>query len=931
MNTTFWSAHTHSKYSIGDALPTPQQIVDRAVELNYPALGLTDHGNMGGAAQLYVACKKADIKPLPGVEAYIHVNRREKSRNTMHMGMLATSTIGYRNLVSLVSQSNKQFYYKPVLDFADFAQAARDGRLEGVAALSGCWFGVLPKLLREGDTRSVRNVLASLDSWFGSGLYIELQHHNIDKQNEDAHVAQLDAIAKSLGIPTIITQDSHYCHEKDREDHDMLKLLSSWSDDADDAIFPGDGYHMVDRSWLETRYTPDQLNRGLEGLAHLESIASVTIPELDTYKLHIPDTGGNPDRLLREAVTAGFASKVESGLIPVSKRKVYEDRIEEELTVVIGAGFSGYLLLTQTVCDFMRESDIFFGVRGSASGSLLCWLLGITTMDSVKWNLPFDRFLSRDRTKPPDIDLDIEHRRRDEVIDWISSRHHTIRIGTWQRMGINDDGSEDAKGTLLRKWQSLNAKKGGDLKAQPPARELERLKRLAEHKPLKAYGVHAAGLMITPDEATAAVVPIMYSKSGEKFVTQFEMNDVEKLGFVKLDLLNGMTMTAIKITLELAGLTFDEIPFNDTKTFRFICTKDTTALFQLEGGAMARGMKQLKPNKFTDLIAAMALYRPAVINSGATERFINRRIGKETIPTRHKMIMDETSDTYGVVLYQEQVLNILKKLGLTVEEIEKARKAIKSSNDNVAAARKTMAELQKKIQQHAFDAGMSAEDIAWLNEAVNAYADYGFNKAHSTSYAVIAYVTAYLRANYPLEFWAGVLDAYGESDGKIWWGRGPNRAELKHKEAYPLAAKEDGVKILPVHVNRSKRSWTVEPALNAIRRGLESVDRIGGAVANEIVLHQPYTSLDDLAMRVSSAVSGAKSLGIGHSPAACGGVIAQLDKVGALSGLERDPIIQAEREHARKLKEEKAAQAALKKAERAAKAALRAEKNKESL
>jgi DNA polymerase-3 subunit alpha len=931
MSTTFWSAHTHSKYSVNDALPEPQHIVDRAVELGYPALGLTDHGNMGGAAQLYVACKKAGIKPLPGVEAYIHVNRGSKSRSTMHMGMLATNTVGYRNLASLVSQSHKQFYYKPVLDFADFAQAAHDGRLEGVAALSGCWFGVLPKLLREGDTRSVRNLLTSLDSWFGSGLYIELQHHNIDKQNEDTHVAQLDAIARSLGIPTIITQDSHYCHEKDRADHDMLKTLASWSDDVDDAIFPGDGYHMVDRTWLETRYTPEQLERGLQGLAHLESIADVTIPELDSYKLHIPDTGGNPDKLLREAVTAGFMRKVEAGLIPVSKRTVYQARVEEELTVVIGAGFSGYLLLTQTVCDFMREKDIFFGVRGSASGSLLCWLLGITTMDSIKWNLPFDRFLSRDRTKPPDIDLDIEHRRRVEVIDWISSRHHTVRIGSWGRMNVTEDDDGDSSGSLIRKWQSMNAKRGGDRKTQPGPQDLNSLKRLATHKPFGNFGVHAAGLMITPDEATAAVVPVMYSSSSGQFVTQFDMDDIEKLGFVKLDLLNGMTMTSTKITLDLLGLTLDEIPFNDTKTFRLICTKDTTALFQLEGGAFARGMRQLKPNKFTDLIAAMALYRPAVINSGATERYINRRIGKEPIPVRHKIITDETAETYGVVLYQEQVLNILKKLGLTVEEIEKARKAIKSSNDNVAAARKTMAELQKKIQQHAFDTGMSAEDIAWLNEAVNAYADYGFNKAHSTSYAVMAYVTAYLRANYPLEFWAGVLDAYGDSKGEIWWGKGSQRTRLKHLDAYPLAAREDGVTVLPVHVNKSKKSWSVEPKLNAIRQGLESVHKVGDAVANEIVLHQPYTSLDDLAMRVSTAVSGAKSLGMGHSPAACGGAIAALDSAGALAGLDRDPLIEAEREHARKLKEEKAAQAALKKAERAAKAEAKAAQKEETL
>lgn len=927
----FWSAHSHSKYSILDALPEVKPMVDRAKEFQYPALGLTDHGNMAGAAQLYTECRKADIKPLPGVEAYIQIRRGNKNRDNMHMGMLATSTVGYRNLVSLTNQSHRQFYYKPILDFGDLAQAAHDGRLEGIAAMSGCWFGVLPTLLREGDMKAVRNLMLSLDSWFGSGLFIELQHHNIPGQDDRAHVELLHGVANALSLPVLITQDSHYCYAEDRAAHDTMKQLISWSqDDPDSAIFPGDGYHMVDIEWMKTRYSPQQLSDGLQGLTHLANIADVSIPELDSYKLAIPNTGGNPDALLRKEGESGLNDMVERGLVPKSKLPEYRERLEEELGVMEYAGFAGYLLLVQRVCDFMYDQKILFSVRGSASGSLLCWLLEITSLDPVKWGLPFDRFLSRDRTKPPDIDLDIEHRRRDEVIEWISERHHAVRIGTWGAMKLQADEEDgEEKGALIVKWQSWNTKNGGERNEKPTGKELARLKDLALHKPFGNYGVHAAGLMITPDEAAAASVPLMYAATSKTMVTAFDMDDVERLGLVKLDLLNGKTMTALKIAFELSGVNWDDIPFNDAKTYSFICRNETTALFQLEGRTFARGMKQMQPKKFTDLIAAMALYRPAAISAGAVDRFITRRKGKEEVPQRHPVIMDETKETYGILLYQEQVLNILKKIGLTVEEIERARKAIKSSNDKVESAREILLELEAKIDVKAAEAGMSPLDVSWINDAVRASAEYGFNKAHSTSYAVVAYITAYMRCHYPLEFWTGILDAYGDSASKTWYRHNNQNIYMKQSEAYALAAARDGVKILPAHVNKSKKSWTVDPKLNAIRKGLETISKLGPAACAEIEAHQPFSSLDDLAIRVAAKrVTGARSLGEGHSPAACGGAIAALAEANALFGLERDPVLEAERKRTADEKELKAAERAARKVEKEIRAAERAAKKK---
>ena len=915
----FWSAHSHSKYSAVDALPDVERVVDRAEELGYPALGLTDHGNMAGAARLYTACRAVGIKPVPGVEAYVHLNRGA-SRKAMHLGLLATSAVGYRNLVGLVTQSHKQFWYRPQLDIGDFAEAARDGRLEGIAAMSGCHFGLLPTQLREGagDGKQIRNLLASLDSWFGSGLYVELQHHKVPGQDDAANVARLHGIAQSMGLPVIITQDSHYCHPSEREQHDTMKGLGSWSDDPDSALFPGDGYHMVDAEWMRGRYTAQQFSDGMAGLDHLQSIANVVIPELDTYRLAVPDTGGDPDVVLRASVERGLVEQIVAGRVKKSNVPLYRARIEEEMDVVTNAGFSGYLLLTQTVCDYMRSADIFFSVRGSASGSLLCWLIGVTSLDSLAWGLPFDRFLSRDRTKPPDIDLDIEHRRREEVIDWIGERHHTVRIGRWVEMGLSREDGEDEKGALLVKWKMLQRKLGRDPTIRPSPAEMMKLQALAAHKPFGAYGVHPAGLMITPDEATAACVPLMHSTAGKVMITQFEMDDIERLGLVKLDLLSGQTMTALKIALSATGVDETTIPFNDAATYTMLRNKQTTGLFQLEGRAFARGMRQLQPKKFTDLIAAMALFRPQAMGAGAVDKFIDRRNGKEAIPKRHRIIADETAETYGVVLYQEQVLNIMKKIGLTMEEIERARKAIKASNDKVASARQTLEELQGKITVKAGEAGMSPEDVAWLKEAVAASAEYGFNKAHSTSYAVIAYTTAYMRRHHPVEFWLGMLDAYSDSSDKTWYGVGAARSHMKKTEAYALAAQADGVTILPAHVNKSGHSWTLDSRLNAVRAGLTSIPMVADTAAAELVAHQPYANLDDLALRVSGKrVTGAKDLGQGHSPKSCGGVIAALDAANALSGLDRDPVAVARLEAARLAKEEKAADLLFRKTEEA--------------
>jgi len=887
----YWSAHSHSKFSTQDALPTVEAMVATAVQYGQPALGLTDHGNGGGWVALYTACRAAGIEPLPGIEAYVAIDRTKGKRpQTVHMGMLATTQAGYRNLAGLVTQSHRQYRYKPVLDLADLAGAGEEGRLSGVVALSGCWFGMLPTMLREGDPLAARNLLVALDGWFDQ-VYVELQHHYVVDQAHDdpRHVAALHALADSVGLPVVITQDSHYCQPQDKPAHEVMKRLMSWSDDPDDAVFPGDGYHMVDEEWMRRRYSPRQLEDGLAGLSDLLARSKVTIPELDTFSLAVPDLGGDPDEMLADDVAEGLLRRLDDGQLDTKFLRRMRERIALELAVVKGAGFAGYLLLGADVCDFMRREGISFSVRGSGNGSALLWALGITNFDPIAWGLPFERFLSTDRTKPPDIDIDVEHRRRQDVIEYLSRKYHVAHICTWTEMKV-EEKEGDQKGSLLVRWK-MNARKTGD---NPDRRlsptEWGQLQAVASYKPFRNYGLNAAGLLVTPDEATAAVVPLQYVANSKTMVTAFEKDDIERLGLVKLDVLGLKTLTALKTMTQLTGIDRAQVPLADANTFRLLKAGKTLGLFQLEGGSSARGVRQLAPRRLTDIIAAMALFRPATLDSGATEAYIARRKGEAPIPARHPFIDEMTKETYGILLYQEQALGIMQRLGLTVEEVEQARKAIKASNESIHDARKVLTQLRAKISDLARAAGFAEADISWLDEALDAYAGYGFNKAHATAYGVLAYVTAWFRANHPVAFWAGMLDAYADDDAEVWYGPYGQRIPIPRPKAYQLEAQKDGVHVLGPHVNRSQASWSAAADGSGIRAGLTSIKGVGVVAARELVTHAPYADLYDLATRVSpKRVTGARDLGAGHSPSACPGVIAALSHAGALKDLAPVP------------------------------------------
>lgn len=840
----YWSLHTHSRYSANDALPGVKDVVATAKRLGYRGLGLTDHGNMAGTVQFYTECRKAGIKPFPGSEFYIVKDRADKKAKRYHACIVAFTEEGYRNLIHLSSLSHKNFHHKPLLDLSDLAKAKDEGRTKGLAITTGCHFGlVVQTLLHEGMDAAVR-VTAALASWFDV-CYVELQNHEIERQKDtdlvDAEVAdKLVQIADRLDLKCVITQDSHYCEPSDRPLHDTLKQMVAFGDDVDDATFPGDGYHMVDDAWMKDHH-PEHYERGIEGLEDLLGRHTLTIPELDDYAYRMPVLSADPRKELRERVTAEL---VRRGL----DKTRYFNRLDYELEVIEHTRTSGYLLLVAKVTDFCQEQEIFYQARGSASGSLVCWLLGITSVDPLKWGLLMERFLSKDRTKPPDIDLDVEHDRRFEVLEMLEENFSTMQIGTYATYSLTDDGA-GSKGSLLVKAMSRRRKMG--LEPEPASftdQEWNDLRSLSGLKLLSGYGVHPAGVLVTTTRAEMeAMVPTMYVASSKTTVSQYDMGDVEQLGLVKLDVLGLKTLSVLRRTILNLGRSpsdgLDFIPLRDSRTYTTISKGKTAGVFQLEGGTATRGVRALRPSKIGDIVAAMALYRPATMTSGATDAYVRRKHGEEDVPERHPVIAKNTANTYGVLLYQEQVMSVLRDLGMEAEELTDFLKAVKVSNGHVDEAReKIRGLLATNVAPLAERAGLSAADYQWLEEALIAYADYGFNMSHAVVYGLTSYRTAWLATHHPVEFYAALLNVFAGSDKEM---------------DYIRAARDREVRIMRADINISKESYAADPKRGAVRKGFRAIKGVGEKASANIVSLQPFTDFADFIHRVDGRlVSG---------------------------------------------------------------------------
>lgn len=848
----FWSVHTHSKYSATDALPTPAAIVARAAELGYQGLGLTDHGNMAGSIELYTECQKAGIKPFPGSELYLVRDRSVKKgpeAKRYHCCMVAYTTQGYRNLIKISTETHRNFHNKPLLDLADLARFHEMGWSEGIALTTGCFFGIVIQTLVQHGYDEAKNLVAAFASWFDT--YVEIQKHDIDHgegvPSEDELADRLLQMAEELGLPVILTQDSHYVASEDRPTHETLKRLVSWSDDLDDAVFPGDGFHLADDEWMRRHHGDEVFERGAAGLDLLLSRHTLRIAEADAYEYRVPSVSADPDRALRERCVRALYAR---GLL----KDKYLDRLEEELGVIEASRMGNYMLLVASVCDWMTAQQIHFQTRGSAAGSLVCWMLGISNIDPLKWGARFDRFLSKDRTKPPDIDLDVESLRRMEVLAWISQRYSVQQICTWGTLGMTDD--ELGKGSLKVKYFSKRRKQ---LRQQglvvPPddwddvsAEDKRQIFRLAAQGALSGYGVHACALVLINSRTELEdMVPMQWVASSKTMVTQYDGPTIESLGLIKLDLLGSKTMSVLRIACDNIGITPDallEIPLNSPKVFSVISRGDTDGFYQMEGYTTAKGCRELKPHRIGEVIDVMALYRPGVMNSGATASYVRRKHKEEELPVRHEIIAKHTVKTRGILLYQDQIITILRDLGMNADDLTRFLKAVKASNKNTAKAKVEIDHYMPIVEQMCRDRGMGDADWDWMENAFRAFAEYSFNIAHATVYGITAYLCAYLSVFKPLEFHAALLAV---------------AAGTTKEDHYLRVTRKRGVRVLPPDLNASKLVYAVDTRRKAIRKGLLSVDQVGMAMARDLVAGQPYVDWADFTTKsIGTKVTGVK-------------------------------------------------------------------------
>ncbi|NBO53547.1 MAG: DNA polymerase III subunit alpha, partial [Actinobacteria bacterium] len=785
-------------------------LVEKAKEEGQPALALTDHGNMSGAFQLYKACRKQGILPFVGLEAYVVYDRADKKTKRNHLSLIAYTTQGYQNLAKLstLSNSRSNYHYKPLLDLNDLAQAHEQGALKGIVAMTGCYFGMIPQAVVGGEVAKAERVTQMLSGWFDK-VFVEVQNHRTDHGdgwNDDKLVAELFAMANRNGFATIASQDSHYCDRSDKDLHNMMRMIA-YSADEKDLSYPGDSYHLASTQWVKSHFSEAVWKASESSCEWLLERHSLAIPPLDSYKYFIPSVAHNPHSQLKMLCLAKVHQVKQWNTL-------YQERLQYELEVIRKLGMADYFILVNDYVGWCQDKGYFVMARGSAAGSLVCWLLGFTQVDPLKWKLSFERFLSLDRIRPPDIDLDIEDVRRDEVIEYLQDRYEITQIGTYNRLSYDE---ETGRGGLFVQYMSAKRKILGDQFARKMGRienlheleekypkDAERLKLLGDMPLRRSAGAHAAGFVVSapPHHRIEDWIPTMLIPSSDTLVTQMMMDDVEDAGFVKIDLLGLRSLTTLRRCLEnvnesLGGkkgqwVHTDWIPIDDERTFAFLRRGySETGIFQLEGWTAAKGCREVSVKSVADLILVNALYRPATIDSGYVGQYLKNRKNPSAVSYPSPIFKKHLEETLGVPCFQEQVLEILRDLGMPVIELNAFLKAVKGKHaigGHSAEADTVFNQNKAKFEQLCRAQNMDSRQIKQAWKLVEGFAAYGFNRSHATAYSLLGYQLAFLKTHHPLEFHSALLET--------------TVGTTKEKQ-YEKETRRVGVKILPADVNHS--------------------------------------------------------------------------------------------------------------------------------
>lgn len=862
----FTHLHVHSHYSLLDGLPKIDALVNQALELGMDSLALTDHGSLYGAVEFYKKAKAKGLKPIIGSEMYITPASRFDKRGRIddlryHLIVLVKNKTGYQNLVALTTKAWLEgFYYKPRIDKEILRQHS-----EGLIGSSACLAGEIPQAIVSGNMDKAEKLALEYREIFGAGnFFLELQNHEHLPEQAIANKG-LIKIAKKYGIPLIATNDIHYLKPEDNEAQDILMLVNTnaAADDPERLSMKNNDFSM--RSPEEMADSFKDVPEAIDNTQKIVAACNFNF-ELGKYQLpqfEVP-SGKSPDEYLKDLSFKGLAARYPGKISPEILA-----RLEYELSVIQKTGFASYFLIVRDFVHWAKANDILVGPgRGSSAGSLVAYILDITSVDPLKYDLLFERFLNPERISMPDIDLDFADTRREEVINYVRQKYgddHVAQIITFgtmaARAAIRDAGRAMGFSYQLCDQVAKAVPFGVNLeRAIHESVELhqmyssdEQTKKLI-NMAIKLEGVarhastHAAGVVITK-EPLNKIVPLQRpTQDDQVIVTQYEMHAIEDLGLLKMDFLGLKTLTQIENTGKIVKNTKNQIidvaslPLDDKPTYKLLQDSRTTGVFQLESGGMKRYLKELKPTVFEDIIAMVSLYRPGPMD--LLPDFIARKHGLKKIEYIHPGLEPILKNTYGIVVYQEQVMEIAVKLaGFTMPEADMLRKAMGKK------IKKLMDEQKTKLIS-----GMVRNDIPETTaekiwEFIAPFAQYGFNKSHATCYALLGYQTAYLKTHFPTEFMAALMNS--ESD------------DIERIAFLVNECRQMDIKILPPNINESLGVFTVIKD-GVIRFGLTAVKNVGSNVVDAIVKERkqdgPYSTISEFIERVKDKDLNKKSL-----------------------------------------------------------------------
>jgi DNA polymerase III subunit alpha len=891
---SFVHLHTHSEFSLLDGAArltsTPGTgvvtLFDKVSDLGMPAVGLTDHGVMFGALDFYRTARAAGVKPILGVEAYVAPGRRfdrspgEDEEKYRHLTILARSEVGYRNLLRLVTDAHLEgFWHRPRIDKEILAERAK-----GLVGFTGCLAGEVCRLLLAGQERKAHDVAATYRDIFGAGnFYVELQDHGLPEQQRVNPL--LVKLSRDLGLPLVATNDIHYTERDHARAHDVLLCIQQPGKvlaDTDRLKFDTEEFYVKSPAQMRELFrdypgacdaTLD-IAESVELLPDLERALVERRPDMHVPRFEPPE-GRTLEEYLRELSYRG-AERRYGTLTPEIR-----DRLEHELEIICSKGFAGYFLIVWDLIGFARRRGIRVGPgRGSAAGSVVSYSLEITDLDPLAYGLIFERFLNPERTEMPDIDMDFDERRRDEVIRYVAERYgagsddpYVAQIVTFQtikgKQGIRDAarvlGFPASVGDRLCKMYppavlgrehriEAALKESRELREaydkEPEAREIVDTARQLEGL-RREDSVHAAGVVIG-DAPLVNYLPLKLSKDSRddsrRIVTQLDMHHVEELGLLKMDFLGLRNLSVIDDTVRMlrergVDLDIDHVPLDDAATYEMLRGGDTTGVFQLESPGMRALIRDLTPDRFEDLMALVALYRPGPLNAGMHVEYAERKHGRKPVSFPHADLEPVLESTHGIIVYQEQVMEIAVRMaGYSMGQADLLRKAMgKKIREVLLPHRQTFVD---GCAAHGYQRGLAER----IFDLIVPFADYGFNASHACGYAFIAYQTAFLKAHHPVEYMAALLTSVKDDKDK--------------KPFYLNACRLMGIRVLPPDVNVSELDFT--PGDGGIRYGLSAVRNVGaGAVAQIIEARSgkgPFTSFTDFCRKVDHGILHKKVL-----------------------------------------------------------------------